>query len=193
MNLSLTQLKNGRELVNDVRDALEKWKLDPEDLSFDVTEATLAQVTLMHNGVLSELRRLGVKIAIDDFGSEYSSFDYLRTYRVNHLKIAQSFFDAATVDPERAATVRAIINLARELGIGVVTQGVETEQQRDLSSETSTIAQGIFFSEALAADDVLELLRRGSIAGSAAAEGQSATSERKRGVARAKQRKAGRI
>jgi diguanylate cyclase (GGDEF)-like protein/PAS domain S-box-containing protein len=192
MNLSLTQLKNSRELVSDVMDALEKWKLDPEDLSFDVTEATLAQVTLMHNEVLSELRRLGVKIAIDDFGSEYSSFDYLRTYRVNHLKIAQSFFDAATVDPERAATVRAIINLARELGIGVVTQGVETEQQRDLSSETSTIAQGVFFSDALAADEVLGLLRRGSIEGAAPAQGQSAISEHERSVAGAKKRKTGR-
>lgn len=163
LNLSLAQLKSSRELVRDVLAALERWRLKPSDISFDVTEATLAQATLMHNEVLSELRKLGIRIAIDDFGSEYSSFDYLRTYDVNHLKMAQSFIDAARTDPERAATVRAIINLARELGVTVVTEGVETEEQLDLSTATSTIAQGFYFSEALVADEACELLRRGSI------------------------------
>jgi EAL domain-containing protein (putative c-di-GMP-specific phosphodiesterase class I) len=177
LNLSLAQLKNSRELMSDVTSAIEKWRLAPADLSFDVTEATLAQVTLMRNEVLGELRRLGVQIAIDDFGSEYSSFAYLRTYRVNHLKIAQSFIDAARDDPEQAATVRAIISLARELGIGVVTQGVETEEQRDLSSETSTIAQGLFFSDALVAQDAMELLRKGSIERSARIESKDGSSK----------------
>jgi diguanylate cyclase (GGDEF)-like protein/PAS domain S-box-containing protein len=163
MNVSLAQLKNSRELLGDVTAAMKKWRLSPTDLSFDVTEATLAHVTLMHSDVLTELRKLGVRIAIDNFGSEYSSFDYMRTYDVNHLKIAQTFLDAAIEDPDRAATVRAIINLARELGIEVVTQGVETAQQRDLSSETSTLAQGMFFAEALGAEDVVKLLRRGHI------------------------------
>jgi EAL domain-containing protein (putative c-di-GMP-specific phosphodiesterase class I) len=117
----------------------------------------------MRSDVVTELRRLGVRIAIDDFGSEYSSFDYLKTYRVNRLKIAQSFVDAALQDREQAATVRAMINLAHELGIEVVTQGVETQEQRDLSSETTTLAQGAFFAEALRADEVAELLRRGRI------------------------------
>jgi diguanylate cyclase (GGDEF)-like protein/PAS domain S-box-containing protein len=164
MNLSLAQLKNSRELLKDVRAALEKWKLDPSDLCFDVTEATLAQMTLMRNDVLSELRRLGVTIAIDDFGSEYSSFDYLRTYRVNHLKMTQEFIDGAIGDPERAATVRAILNLAHELHIGVVTEGVETEEQLDLSAETSIIAQGYYFSKAVDVEEANALLRKGSIA-----------------------------
>ncbi len=163
INLSLAQLKDGRQLVRDVRSAIEKWRLDPADVSFDVTEATLAQVTLMRSDVLAELRGIGVRISIDDFGSEYSSFDYLRTYQVNHLKIAQAFFDAADEDPERAATVRAIIGLAHELGIGVITEGVETEAQRDRSSETSTIAQGVYFSAAVDAAEADALLRRGSI------------------------------
>jgi EAL domain-containing protein (putative c-di-GMP-specific phosphodiesterase class I) len=163
MNLSLQQLKNSRELVSDLTSAVMKYGLVPTDLSFDVTEATLVQITLMRNDVLSELRGLGFGVAIDDFGSEYSSLDYLRTYRVNHLKIAQSLVDSAQFDPERAATVRAIQSLAHELGIGVVSEGVETAEQRDRSSETSTIAQGIFFSGALGADDADRLLRHGSI------------------------------
>src|ERR1700676_498104 len=87
INLSLFQLKSGRELVRDVTETIAKWGLTPSDLEFDVTEATLAQLTWTQNQVLPQLRELGVKVAIDDFGSEYSSFDYVKAYRMNHLKI----------------------------------------------------------------------------------------------------------
>ena len=166
VNLSLFQLKNGQELVRNVTETIAKWGLTPSDLEFDVTEATLAQLTWSQNEVLPQLRQLGVKIAIDDFGSEYSSFDYVRAYRVNHLKIAQSFINRSTSDPQSAATIRAIVNFARDIGIGVIAQGVETEQQRDLltSTDTMTQAQGFHFSKAVGADRAGELLRQGRIA-----------------------------
>ena len=172
VNLSLFQLKSGQELVRDVTETLAKWGLAPSDLEFDVTEATLAQLTWTQNDVLPQLRELGVKIAIDDFGSEYSSFDYVRAYRVNHLKIAQSFINRSTSDPECAATIRAIVNFARDIGIGVIAQGVETEQQRDLltSTDTTTQAQGFHFSKAVGADRAAELLRQGRIATSSSSE-----------------------
>jgi EAL domain-containing protein (putative c-di-GMP-specific phosphodiesterase class I) len=163
MNLSLPQLKNSAELIKDVKNAIEKWELDPSDLNFDVTEAMIAQVTLMRNEVLAELRRIGVGISIDNFGSEYSSLDYLRTYRVNHLKITSDFMDGITRDPEHARTVRAIINFARELDIGVITEGVETEDQLDISNATSIIAQGFYFSDAIDAEHAEALLRQGVI------------------------------
>src|SRR5580704_7058200 len=166
VNLSLFQLKSGQALVRDVTETISKWHLAPSDLEFDVTEATLAQLTWTHNDVLPQLRRLGVKIAIDDFGSEYSSFEYVRAYRVNHLKIAQSFINRSTEDPECAATIRAIVNFARDVGIGVIAQGVETEQQRDLLASTGskTQAQGFHFSEAVGAVRAGALLRQGSVA-----------------------------
>jgi diguanylate cyclase (GGDEF)-like protein/PAS domain S-box-containing protein len=165
VNLSLFQLKSGQELVRDVIETIAKWDLAPSDLEFDVTEATLAQLTWTQNEVLPKLRELGVKIAIDDFGSEYSSFDYVRSYRVNHLKIAQSFIDRSSSDPESAATIRAIVNFAHDIGIVVIAQGVETEQQRDLltSSDTLTQPQGFHFSKAVAADSAGELLRQGRV------------------------------
>jgi diguanylate cyclase (GGDEF)-like protein/PAS domain S-box-containing protein len=165
VNLSLIQLKCGQELVRDVTGTIEKWGLVPSDLEFDVTEATLAQLTWTQNEVLPQLRELGVKIAIDDFGSEYSSFDYVRAYRVNHLKIAQSFINRSTSDPESAATIRAIVNFAHDIGIVVIAQGVETEQQRDLltSTDALTQAQGFHFSRAVGADRAGELLRQGRI------------------------------
>jgi EAL domain-containing protein (putative c-di-GMP-specific phosphodiesterase class I) len=166
VNLSLFQLKSGQDLVRDVTHTVAKWGLAASDLEFDVTEATLAQLTWTQNDVLPQLRQLGVKIAIDDFGSEYSSFEYVRAYRVNHLKIAQSFINRSTSDPECAATVRAIVNFARDVGIAVIAQGVETEQQRDLltSTDTLTQAQGFHFSKAVSADRAGDLLRQGRIA-----------------------------
>jgi EAL domain-containing protein (putative c-di-GMP-specific phosphodiesterase class I) len=163
INLSFAQLKNSRELLSDVKAVLSKHGMLPSDISFDVTEATLAKMTLMHSEVLGELRELGVRIDIADFGGEYSSLNYLRTYRVGYLKIAQTFIDASVSDAERAVTMRAIINLARELGIGVIAQGVETAEQRDLSNATSTIAQGMYFAEAMDAAEATGLLQVGSI------------------------------
>jgi diguanylate cyclase (GGDEF)-like protein/PAS domain S-box-containing protein len=176
VNLSLFQLKSGQELVRDVTETLAKWGLAPSDLEFDVTEATLAQLTWTQNEVLPKLRELGVKIAIDDFGSEYSSFDYVRSYRVNHLKIAQSFINRSSSDPESAATIRAIVNFAHDIGIVVIAQGVETEQQRDLltSSDTMTQPQGFHSSKPVGADRAGELLRRGRVG----TDGESATEER---------------
>jgi diguanylate cyclase (GGDEF)-like protein/PAS domain S-box-containing protein len=166
LNLSVFQLKSGQELVRDVTETIAKWGLTPSDLEFDVTEATLAQLTWTQNDVLPQLRQLGVKIAIDDFGSEYSSFDYVRAFRVNHLKIAQSFINRSTSDPESAATIRAIVNFAHDIGIVVIAQGVETEQQRDLltSTDSLTQAQGFHFSKAVGAERASELLRQGRIA-----------------------------
>jgi EAL domain-containing protein (putative c-di-GMP-specific phosphodiesterase class I) len=86
---------------------------------------------------------------------------------VNHLKIAQSFVNRSTSDPECAATIRAIVNFTHDIGIAVIAQGVETEQQRDLLTSTDTMAQaqGFRFSKAVGADRAGDLLRQGRIAG----------------------------
>jgi diguanylate cyclase (GGDEF)-like protein len=165
INLSLTQLKDSRELVRDVENITKLYGLEPGCLEFDVTEATLAQATLTHNDALMQLRHLGAHIAIDDFGTEYSSFEYLRAYDVSHLKIAQSFINSTEAIPERASMIRAIIKIARELNIGVIAEGVETEEQRALLASTgsTTHAQGYFFSEAVAVGRADQLLREGSV------------------------------
>ncbi|MDQ0586223.1 putative bifunctional diguanylate cyclase/phosphodiesterase [Variovorax paradoxus] len=166
INLSLGQLRQGSELIHDVTECLAKWQLDPSVLEFDVTESTLAQMTWTHNDVLPKLRALGVRIAIDDFGTEYSSFEYLRTYRVNHLKIAQSMLKRAIDDPDSAATVRAIMNLAREARIGIIVEGLETETQLAFlrSTGATTLAQGYYFSEAVMAIEAGDFLRSGTMA-----------------------------
>ncbi len=165
INLSFAQLKSNRELIRDVADTTAKWGLAPSDLEFDVTEATLAKTTLAQNDVLSRLRDLGAKVAIDNFGSEYSSFDYLKSYGVSELKIAESFLNNSARDPGRAATVRAIMTMARELGVRVVAEGVETREQRDNLLITCSTAhgQGYYFSKAVDVAHAEELLRDGQV------------------------------
>jgi EAL domain-containing protein (putative c-di-GMP-specific phosphodiesterase class I) len=165
VNLSLSQIKKSQELVRDVVAITARHGVTPACLEFDVTEATLAQATLAHNDALAQLRQLGARVAIDDFGTEYSSFEYLRAYDVSYLKIARSFIDNCSADPSRAAMVRAIVNIARELNVGVIAEGVETEDQRTLLASTgsTTRAQGNYFSAAVPVRRADELLRQGSV------------------------------
>ncbi len=187
VNFSLQELKNGKDLVAKVAATLEKNGLTPAQLEVDVTEATLAQITWSQSDVLTQLHRLGVGIAIDDFGTKYSSFEYLRAYNVNHLKIAQSFVASAVRDRDRAATIRATINLAREFGIEVIAEGVETREQRDMLLTTgSSEAQGFYFSEPVEVGRATELLRQIKIdpearqpAAAAAAESQDSAAASK--------------
>ena len=162
VNLSLKQLQTGEALVGVITQTLTKWGLSPKHLELDVTESMLAHVTLHKNAVLDRLHQLGVRIAIDDFGTQYSSLDYLRTYRVSRVKIPRSMIDSATRDPEASAMVRAIVGLGRELGVDVVAQGVETEQQRDLLScaPSPTKVQGFYYSAPVPAAEATELLRQ---------------------------------
>ena len=162
INLSLMQLKNTRDCVQSMTATVEKWGLAFSDFEFDVTEATIGYLTWTQNDVLAQLRRLGARFAIDNFGTEYSSFEYLRAYNVNHLKIARSLVATATTDPERAAMIRVMINMAREFGIGIMAEGVETEEQRllFLNSGTPSKAQGFYYSGAVDALRTSELLRQ---------------------------------
>jgi diguanylate cyclase (GGDEF)-like protein/PAS domain S-box-containing protein len=165
INVALAQIKMGTEFVRDVVDSLERWGLKPSDIELDVTEHVLARSTLSQSDVLVELRRLGVGIAIDDFGSKYSSLDYLRTYQVSRLKIARGMVAAADVQAGGSAMIRAILSLAGELGLDVVAEGIETELQRDLLVAASARAQGqgFYYSPAVTALESMQMLRAGVV------------------------------
>jgi diguanylate cyclase (GGDEF)-like protein len=165
INVALAQIKMGREFVRDVIDSIARWGLKAADIELDVTELVLARSTLAQSNVLDQLRRMGVGIAIDDFGSQYSSLDYLRSYRVNRLKIARGMIAAADAEPGGAAMVRAILSLAGELGIEVVAEGVETDSQRKLLVQASSHAQGqgFFYSRAVPAGETMPMLRAGVV------------------------------
>jgi EAL domain-containing protein (putative c-di-GMP-specific phosphodiesterase class I) len=139
LNLSFIQVKSNRELIRDVVETTAKWGLAPSDIEFDVTEEILAKATLAQNDALARLRGLGSRVAIDNFGTKYSSFDYFRSYGVSELKMAPIYLSESDHDPGRAATLRAVMTMARELNLRVVAEGVETRQQcKSLLASCST-------------------------------------------------------
>jgi EAL domain-containing protein (putative c-di-GMP-specific phosphodiesterase class I) len=134
-------------------------------IELELTESGLMAVSREHNDVLVRLRQAGHRIAIDDFGAGYSSLDYLRRYPVDRIKIAEDF----VVDLGKVAgidmIVRAAIGLARELGIEVLVEGVETAAQLELlRSWGARIVQGYYFAKPLSVEDTTALLRLGSFA-----------------------------
>ncbi|MGG2023608.1 EAL domain-containing protein [Pseudomonas sp. S8] len=161
IKISLAQLKSGPELIYTVLRTTARWELAPWDLRFDVTEATLAQTKWTHNDALPRLRELGVTIAIDDFGTEYSSFDYLKTYRVNQLKLAQSVIDNAAHDVAGANALRAIVNFARDLDIGIIAEGQPSPDQPCAPPAAAPLpsARGLYFSAAVSAEQAGRLLK----------------------------------
>jgi predicted signal transduction protein with EAL and GGDEF domain len=135
VNVSALQF-NRPDWVDTVRRALHDSQLAPEALELEITESLLLKNTRDTSANLFELRKLGVGVAIDDFGTGYSSLSYLHKLPISTLKIDQSFVREIAAGPaygqEEAPIIRTIIALAHNLGMAVVAEGVETEQQRQL-------------------------------------------------------------
>jgi diguanylate cyclase (GGDEF)-like protein/PAS domain S-box-containing protein len=131
VNLSPVQFKRG-DVVQVVTQALHTTGFDPHCLELEMTESVLLHDT---DKVLADVRRLkllGVKLSIDDFGTGYSSLSYLKRFDVDKLKIDQSFVRDLVSDPDDAAIVRAIIQMAHSLGLKTVAEGVENAVTQDL-------------------------------------------------------------
>ena len=121
--------------------------VSPKYLEIEVTESTMMHDVDQVIGTLRRLRALGVRISIDDFGTGYSSLAYLKKFPVQRLKIDRSFVIDMTSDVNSHAIPQLIIDLARNLGVSVLAEGVETESQRDiLASMGCEEAQGYFYS-----------------------------------------------
>jgi diguanylate cyclase (GGDEF)-like protein/PAS domain S-box-containing protein len=161
INISGAQFKLASQLDRIVAENLARYNVAPARLELELTESVLFETTQRHSEAFKRLRRIGVRLAIDDFGTGYSSLDYLRSFRVARLKIDQSFIKDVTTSADDAAIVRATIGLARELGIEVVAEGVETAGQRDfLIAAGCKVAQGYYFGKPVPAAATSELLRR---------------------------------
>jgi diguanylate cyclase (GGDEF)-like protein/PAS domain S-box-containing protein len=129
VNLSPRQLQQP-ELVDDVRAVLLETGLEPELLILEVTETAMMRDTDLMIARLHSLRELGVRIAIDDFGTGYSSLNYLRHLPVDIVKIDMSFVSGIVADPVQRAVVATIIDLGHVLGLQLIAEGVETDDQR---------------------------------------------------------------
>ena len=130
VNLSAVELRDP-ELVPRVERTLADAQVDPRSVVFEITETVLLDDSERVSAAIGQLRALGVRFALDDFGTGYSSLSYLHTLPFDMLKIAKSFVDGLARGGREASFVRMIIELARTLGVTVIAEGIETQQQVD--------------------------------------------------------------
>jgi diguanylate cyclase (GGDEF)-like protein/PAS domain S-box-containing protein len=138
---------------------LAECELDPASLELEITENILIGDMPKPIAILEEIRSLGVRVSIDDFGTGFSSMSYILRFRVNRLKIDQSFIREMTLDEHSYAVTKAVIGLAKGLHIDVVAEGVETAVQRDmLLQEGCEEAQGYFYSKPVPMETIVEVI-----------------------------------
>jgi len=147
------------ELVHEIEAILERTGVSPNPLELAVPASVLMPNVERVVANLSALRDLGVTLAVDDFGSGFSSLGYLKTLPISRLKIDKSFIDGVTVNSNDDAIARAILALGRALGLQVIAEGVETEAQADfLRREGCNEAQGYLFGRPMTPDALWQTL-----------------------------------
>jgi diguanylate cyclase (GGDEF)-like protein/PAS domain S-box-containing protein len=162
VNLSTKQLSQPN-LAKRVAALLERHRLPPAQVSLclEITESLMLEDPMVTGGLLGDLARLGVRLAIDDFGTGYSSLAYLRRFPVHTLKVDRSFVSGLGVDADSRAVVAAIIELAHALGLEVVAEGVEEQEQLDALVDLGCDrAQGFLFARPAPPETLPELLSR---------------------------------
>ncbi|WP_186321376.1 bifunctional diguanylate cyclase/phosphodiesterase [Bacillus sp. FJAT-22090] len=151
VNLSLRQFYQ-TDLVEKIELILKETKLNPKYLELEITE-TIAMQPDIAIRVLNELKSIGVLIAMDDFGTGYSSLNYLRRFPIDHLKIDKAFVQGIQQDEEDRSIIATIIALGHNLGMPVIAEGVETEEQANLlKNYNCDMFQGYLFSRPLPAE-----------------------------------------
>jgi diguanylate cyclase (GGDEF)-like protein len=153
-NVSPTQLRRP-DFVARVAERLRASGADPARMTAELTESSTLEDPAMAEPLVRDLHALGLRIALDDFGSGYSSLSRLAELPVSTLKIDRAFMRNVPERPESAAVVTAILRLARALGRTAVAEGVETEEQRAfLTAQGCPLAQGFLFGAPMPADEV---------------------------------------
>ena len=159
VNISVRQLRRG-DLPARVGAILDECGLEPRYLELEITESTLMEDPQRTVALLNELRAMGIAVALDDFGTAYSSLGHLRQFPLDYMKIDQSFVRGIPSREGDAAIAKTIISLSRLLKLPVVAEGVETpEQLAFLESNGCEEYQGYLFSRPLGAGDAEKLLR----------------------------------
>lgn len=143
-----------------VREALAATNLPGRRLELEITESTLLQDTKRIRADLQQLAELGVRISLDDFGTAYSSLSYLHSFPLHKVKIDQSFLQGLGEDERRVTLLRGITRLSAQLGLQVVVEGVETQEQLELvaGEESIDVVQGYLLCRPMPAAELRKLL-----------------------------------
>ena len=149
MNVSAKQLQNHR-IVQILKDEIELYALDPASLELEITETAIATNSEYVHGLLWQLKLLGVKIAIDDFGAGFTSMSYLAKLPVDVLKLDKSLVDNIDYEVNKRELVKSLIDACKRLNIETIAEGVETEEVlRVLQHIGCEQVQGFYFSKAV--------------------------------------------
>ncbi len=158
VNVSYQQFASGT-LLQEVREVLEEFSIEPEWLELELTERVMMKNTDAVLSQLQELKALGVKLSIDDFGTGFSSLSYLKRFSLDRLKVDRSFVIDLNDDDDSYVITRAISEMAHLMSFEVVAEGVETHEQMDtLRSFGCEFVQGYLFSTPKPADEFRKLM-----------------------------------
>ena len=162
VNLFAPSLRDSR-LPDRLCQALAHRGLPTSVLTVEITEDLVLSEVALVTAVLRRLRQLGIRVAIDDFGSGYSALSYLRDLPIDEIKLDRHFIASVTADARAAAVVRAVIDLTHDLGITVVAEGVEDAETASwLSEHGCDIGQGYHFCKPVDADQIPGLVATGA-------------------------------
>lgn len=156
VNVSPEQIRSG-SLIGSVQGALDQSGLAPQYLDLEMTEGVCMDDSTTTVETLHQLNRMGIRISIDDFGTGYSSLSYLKRYPFHKLKIDRAFVADLPSDPDDVALVEAVLAMAKSLGLQVLAEGVETEEQcQYLTWRQCDLLQGFYFSRPMPIEEFLK-------------------------------------
>ena len=145
--------------VEEVISILTRNAFPPQNLCIEITEGAFVKSIMLAKEVVDKLKTIGIKIALDDFGTKYSSLRYLQGFTTSHLKIEKSFTDTIKIDSSESNIVNIIINIAHLLSCEVIAEGVETEEQlRYLREHGCDIIQGYYYSKPLPLESAITII-----------------------------------
>ena len=160
VNISAIQMRNGNLPVL-AKGAIDAFGLNPADLVFEITESVAMQQPAETVRILDILHDMGIGLAIDDFGTGYSSLSYLRLFPIDLLKLDRTFVEEIGQSADGTVICDATIGLAHNLGLRIVAEGVETDEQRDyLRGRGCDLMQGFLFSRPVPANEVIAFIRQ---------------------------------
>jgi predicted signal transduction protein with EAL and GGDEF domain len=161
VNVSAFQFKDTKRLIDAVKDALLISRLAPSRLELEVTESLLIEDQKTTLNAIRALRRIGVRFALDDFGTGYSSLAYLARYPFSKVKIDRTFARHVTTSGPSRSIIEVVCQLAQRLGLRVVVEGIETEEQKaEIQKLGAEHAQGYLFGRPELAESLMVRLRQ---------------------------------
>ena len=158
VNLSIVQFQNP-EIVNEIQGILAEADLPPQYLELEITESIAMRDTSFIIKVLSAFKKIGVYLSIDDFGTEFSSLKCLKLLPIDRIKIPMPFIQGINRDEKDEAITKAIIVLAKNMGMDIIAEGVETvQQQAFLSQQQCDVMQGYYYYKPMPEKEIEKIL-----------------------------------